>query len=77
MKLLPNESPVSYPAQFRVMGPDIDGVRKVADQVKAIMGADPNTVGVDNNWNENVKMLRLDIDQDEACVLGVSTGLIS
>ncbi|MDE2202525.1 MAG: efflux RND transporter permease subunit [Burkholderiaceae bacterium] len=77
VKLLPNGPPVPYPVQFRVMGPDIGGVRKIADQVKAIMQANRNTVGVNDNWNENVKVLRLDIDQDKARALGVSTGSIS
>jgi multidrug efflux pump subunit AcrB len=77
VKLLPNGPPVPYPVQFRVMGPDIGGVRKIANQVKAIMTANPNTVGVNDNWNENVKVLRLDIDQDKARALGVSTGSIS
>jgi len=77
VKLLPNGPPVPYPVQFRVMGPDIGGVRKIADQVKAIMSANLNTVGVNDNWNENVKVLRLDIDQDKARALGVSTGSIS
>lgn len=77
VKLLPNGPPVQYPVQFRVMGPDMGGVRKIANQVKAIMVANPNTVGVNDNWNENVKVLRLDIDQDKARALGVSTGSIS
>ena len=77
VKLLPNGPPVPYPVQFRVMGPDIGGVRKIADQVKAIMSANPNTVGVNDNWNENVKVLRLDVDQDKARALGLSTGSIS
>ncbi len=77
VKLLPNGPPVPYPVQFRVMGPDIGGVRKIADQVKAIMQANPNTVGVNDNWNENVKVLRLDIDQDKARALGVTTGSIA
>ncbi|CAH0440243.1 efflux RND transporter permease subunit [Ralstonia pseudosolanacearum] len=77
VKLLPNGPPVAYPVQFRVMGPDIGGVRKIADQVKAIMQANPNTMGVNDNWNENVKLLRLDIDQDKARALGVTTGSIA
>lgn len=77
VKLLPNGPPVPYPVQFRVMGPDIGGVRKIADQVKAIMQANPNTLGVNDNWNENVKLLRLDIDQDKARALGVTTGSIA
>nr|WP_315596686.1 efflux RND transporter permease subunit [uncultured Cupriavidus sp.] len=77
VKLLPNGPPVQYPVQFRVIGPDAAGVRKVADQVRAIMTDNPNTVGVNDNWNENVKMLRLELDQDKARALGVTTNAIA
>ncbi|SDD03024.1 Multidrug efflux pump subunit AcrB [Cupriavidus sp. YR651] len=77
VKLLPNGPPVAYPVQFRVIGPDAAGVRKVADQVRAVMSANPNTIGVNDNWNENVKMLRLEIDQDKARALGVTTNAIA
>jgi multidrug efflux pump subunit AcrB len=73
VKLLPNGPPVPYPVQFQVMGPDIGVVRKVADQVKEIMIANPNTVGVNDNWNESVKVLRLDLDQDKLRALGVTS----
>ncbi|CAN7299993.1 efflux RND transporter permease subunit [Cupriavidus necator] len=77
VKLLPNGPPVAYPVQFRVIGPDAAGVRRLADQVKAEMRANSNTVGVNDNWNENVKMLRLEIDQDKARALGVTTNAIA
>jgi len=77
VKLLPNGPPVPYPVQFRVIGPDAAGVRRAADQVRAIMTANPNTVGVNDNWNENVKMLRLELDQDKARALGVTTNAIA
>ena len=77
VKLLPNGPPVAYPVQFRVIGPDAAGVRQLADQVKALMRANPNTVGVNDNWNESVKMLRLEIDQDKARALGVTTSSIA
>ena len=48
-------------------------VRKMADRVKQVMLDNPNTVGVNDNWNEPVKVLRLDIDQDKARALGVTT----
>ncbi|WP_354674398.1 efflux RND transporter permease subunit [Cupriavidus alkaliphilus] len=77
VKLLPNGPPVAYPVQFRVIGPDAAAVRRLADQVKTEMRANPNTVGVNDNWNENVKMLRLEIDQDKARALGVTTQAIA
>jgi len=76
VKLLPNGPPVPYPVQFQVMGPDIGVVRKVADQVKEIMIANPNTVGVNDNWNESVKVLRLELDQDKMRALGVTSQIV-
>ncbi len=73
VKLLPNGPPVAYPVQFQVLGPDIGIVRGVADGVKEVMRANPNTVGVNDNWNEAVKVLRLDLDQDKLRALGVTS----
>ncbi|MGJ7916749.1 efflux RND transporter permease subunit [Massilia sp. LXY-6] len=73
VKLLPNGPPVPYPVQFQVAGPDIGVVRGVADQVKDILRANPNAVGVNDNWNESVKVLRLDLDQDKLRALGVTS----
>ncbi|MFC0251858.1 efflux RND transporter permease subunit [Massilia consociata] len=73
VKLLPNGPPVAYPVQFQVLGPDIGIVRTLADEVKETMRANPNTVGVNDNWNEAVKVLRLDLDQDKLRALGVTS----
>lgn len=73
VRLLPNGPPVPYPVQFRVSGLEVDKVREVADKVKEIMRANPNTLGVNDNWNESVKVLRLDLDQDKLRALGVTT----
>ena len=73
VKQLPNGPPVPYPVQFRVSGLEVAKVREVADQVKQIMRANPNTLGVNDNWNESVKVLRLDLDQDKLRALGVTT----
>ncbi|MEO8526009.1 MAG: efflux RND transporter permease subunit [Caldimonas sp.] len=72
-KLLPNGPPVAYPVQFRVVGPEASHVRAYADEVKAIMRTNPNMRGVNDNWNESVKALHLDIDQDKARALGVTS----
>ena len=76
-KLLPNGPPVAYPVQFRVVGPDPSRVRGYADEVKAIMRGNPNMRGINDNWNESVKVLRLDVDQDKARALGVSSQSIA
>ena len=73
VKMLPNGPPVPYPVQFRVTGPEVNVVRTIADQVKQVMRANPNTVGVNDNWNEAVKVVRLELDQDRLRALGVSS----
>ena len=73
VKLLPNGPPVPYPVQFRVMGADPKVVREWADKAKDILRTNPNMRGVNDNWNENVKMLRLNVDQDKARALGVTS----
>ncbi|MBJ7310020.1 efflux RND transporter permease subunit [Rugamonas sp. CCM 8940] len=73
VKLLPNGPPVPYPVQFRVTGTEVDKVRAIADQVKDIMRANPSTLGVNDNWNESIKVLRLDLDQDKMRALGVTS----
>ena len=72
-KLLPNGPPVAYPVQFRVVGPDSAQVRALADEVKVIMRTNPNLRGINDNWNESVKVLRLEVDQDKARALGVTS----
>ena len=73
VRLLPNGPPVPYPVQFRVGGPDIATTRALADQVKEVMRANPNALGVNDNWNESVKVLRLDLDQAKMRALGVTS----
>src|SRR5450830_1478669 len=73
VKLLPNGPPVPYPVQFRVTGLEVNGVRGIADRVKEVMRANPNTLGVNDNWNESVKVVRIDLDQDKLRALGVTS----
>lgn len=76
VKLLPNGPPVPYPVQFRVSGQEVAKVRAIADQVKDIMRGNPHAVGVNDNWNESVKVLRIDLDQDRLRALGISSQTI-
>ncbi|MES2069555.1 MAG: efflux RND transporter permease subunit [Pseudomonadota bacterium] len=73
VKLLPNGPPVPYPVQFRVTGLEVAKVREVADRVKEVMRANPNALGVNDNWNEAVKVVRIDLDQEKLRALGVTS----
>jgi multidrug efflux pump len=77
VKLLPNGPPVTYPVQFRVVGSDPLVLRERADEVKAIFRESANTRGVNDNWNESVKVLRLEVDQSKARALGVTSQSIA
>ncbi|MDI1339075.1 efflux RND transporter permease subunit [Polaromonas sp.] len=77
IKLLPNGPPVPYPVQFRVVGADPLVLRERADEVKAVLRESPNTRGTNDNWNESVKVLRLEVDQSKARALGVTSQSIA
>ncbi|HSV69430.1 MAG TPA: efflux RND transporter permease subunit [Methylibium sp.] len=77
VKLLPNGPPVPYPVQFRVVGDDLQQVRRWADEAKAVLRANPRMRGVNDNWNESVKVLKLEVDQDKARALGVTSQAIA
>ena len=77
VKILPNGPPVAYPVQFRVLGAEPAVLRQRADEVKALLRDNANMRGVNDNWNEFVKVLRLDVDQAKARALGVSSQSIA
>jgi multidrug efflux pump subunit AcrB len=77
VRLLPNGPPVPYPVMFRVLGDDPVKLRALADKVRAIVQADPDARGVNDNWAEKVKALNLDVDQTRARALGVSTQAVA
>jgi len=77
VKLLPNGPPVPYPVQFRVIGTDPAQLRTHADEVKAVLRENANMRGVNDNWNESVKVIRLEVDQAKARALGVTSQAIA
>ncbi len=64
--------PVGFPVQFRVVGPDPLKVRGIAEQVRAVMAENPDIIDPHLNWNEQVKSIRLEVDQDRARALGLT-----
>jgi len=70
---LENGPPVGYPLQFRVFGQDLQKVQAIADQVAGILRADPHVRRVNQDWGERLKRVRVDVDQDKARQLGISS----
>ena len=73
---LQNGPPVAYPVQFRVSGPDYTKIREIAWQVAEVVKANQNMMHVHLDWNELSKVVKLEIDQNKARLIGsTSEGL--
>ncbi|MYZ52232.1 efflux RND transporter permease subunit [Malikia spinosa] len=69
--------PVGFPVQFRVVGPDTGKVRQIAYQVRDAVRQSPLVRDTQLDWNEQVRTLRVQIDQDKARLLGITSADIS
>jgi multidrug efflux pump subunit AcrB len=74
---LENGPPVGFPVLFRVSGEDLGELRRVAAEVAAVMRTHPYLKEVNFDWNELSKAIRIDIDQDRARALGISSQELS
>ncbi|MEQ1388514.1 efflux RND transporter permease subunit [Acinetobacter radioresistens] len=73
VSLLENGPPVGYPIQYRVSGEDLGLVRQGAQRVAQVIGKNPNTTNVHLDWGEPSKTIILNIDQDRARQMGISS----
>ncbi|WP_434609798.1 efflux RND transporter permease subunit [Pseudomonas sp. D2-30] len=74
---LENGPPVGYPVQFRVTGEHIEEVRALARKVATKVRENPYVANVHLDWEEPSKVVYLNIDQDRARALGVTTASLS
>jgi multidrug efflux pump subunit AcrB len=65
--------PVGRPIQYRISGPDIDQVRTHTLALAQMLDNNPNIGEIVYDWNEPGKVLRIDIAQDKARQLGLSS----
>ena len=65
--------PVGRPIQYRVSGKDIDQVRRHAIDLATELDKNPHIGEIIYDWNEPGKVLRIDIAQDKARQLGLSS----
>ncbi|MBX8562921.1 efflux RND transporter permease subunit [Pseudomonas cichorii] len=65
--------PVGRPLQYRVSGENIDKVRQHAIELATLLGKNSHVGEVIYDWNEPGKVLRIDINQDKARQLGLSS----
>ncbi|WP_337266895.1 efflux RND transporter permease subunit [Oryzifoliimicrobium ureilyticus] len=73
VKLLDIGPPVGKPVQYRVSGPDIQKLRQYAQQVSGIVGGHPLLSNMILDWNEPSRVVKVDVLQDKARQLGISS----
>ena len=64
--------PVIWPVSFRVVGPDVNELRRIAHQVRDIMQSHPNIRDANLEWDERAPTLRLDMDPDRLRLIGLT-----
>ena len=69
--------PVGRPVQYRVSGPDIATVREQAQKLATSIGQNPAVGDIVYNWNEPARVLKVDVLQDKAAQLGITSETIS
>ena len=65
--------PVGFPVQFRVIGPDKAQVREIAYRVRDTVRQSPLVRDTQLDWNEQVRTVKVHVDQDKARLLGLSS----
>ncbi|WP_322516516.1 efflux RND transporter permease subunit [Rhodopseudomonas palustris] len=73
VKLLDIGPPVGRPVQYRVSGPDIGEVRALSRQLAGIVAANPHLGDVVYDWMEPARVVKVDVLQDKARQLGVTS----
>ncbi|MGX5805395.1 efflux RND transporter permease subunit [Bradyrhizobium sp. Arg314] len=73
VKLLDIGPPVGKPVQYRVSGPDLQAVRGLAQKLGNIVGSHPLLTNLAFDWNEPARVVKIDVLQDKARQLGVSS----
>ncbi len=69
--------PVGRPTQYRVSGPNVQKVRELANRVADLLSSNPALGNTVFDWNEPSRVVKVDVQQDKARALGVSSEAIS
>jgi multidrug efflux pump len=74
---LENGPPVGFPVQYRVSGPEIPVIQRIASEVEAMMAKDKRLSNVQKDWEEPSKVVKVHIDAEKARLLGLSVQDVS
>ncbi|MGB7651585.1 MAG: efflux RND transporter permease subunit [Gallionella sp.] len=74
---LENGPPVGYPVQFRVLGKDTEQLYRIAAEVEKLVKANPHSKNVSVDSNQAIRVVHVDVDQEKARALGLSSQSLS
>ncbi|MCZ0732756.1 efflux RND transporter permease subunit [Phreatobacter sp. AB_2022a] len=77
VKLLDIGPPVGRPVQYRVSGPDVQTVRTLSLRLAGLIGANRHLGDIAYDWNEPARVVKVEVMQDLARQLGVTSQDIS
>ena len=69
--------PVGWPLKFRISGPDSAKVRELAHDFASMLGNSRDARNINFDWNEPSKVVQVEVDQDRARALGISSQALS
>lgn len=73
VKLLEVGPPVGRPVQYRLSGPDLAKVRELAQKLAGVVRSSPDLGNVVFDWMEPARVVKVDVLQDKARQLGVTS----
>lgn len=74
VKVFQNGPPIDAPIQMRIVGPELDVLKRLAAEVEAVMREVPGTRDIKNPVAVDQPRLNLGLDSDKAALLGVVPG---
>lgn len=69
--------PIGWPLQYRISGPDIEELRTQAMRLAGVVASNPGARGVHFDWIEPARQLRVEVDQNRARRLGLTSAQLS
>lgn len=66
-----------FPVAWRVMGPDVDKLRDIADNVKGVLQASPMMRTVNTDWGSRVPTLHFTLDQNRLQATGLTSNAVA
>ena len=77
VKVINSGPNADYPVMLRVRGPEHNKVQEISQQVVDVMAQNKQLKDINRNWSEKTPVLRLEIDQDKARMLGLNNQTIA